>query len=324
MSFSSIRFQQIFEDAELNVSSGENSYKGIPLEALLTSAQDFKNIFCSLKDCHSFLDLGCAHGIGVIEFAKMFPHSWSGGIDIENSRLEVGRQLAIEQQLVNCHFIQSDLLKDDIPRVDVYFLYFPTGIVLDRILDYLGTQDTNFRIIAIESHGDLLPRLKKETWLELESEIPLHVERYYPYAQVFKKIANRTSDLHSISFKNKFLSLRQGQRLWIAESFGLEWVREDEFLLKTPPRTIKEGEILEVYDLEFLSPTLQKLLQLRRLGSLIIKTDKAELRGEIRKIFFSPKIELEISTAGTVNWDSIEKISTETSICYDSSSGFVF
>lgn len=324
MNYSSTQFQQIFDIAESLVSERETSYKGTSKEALLTSSEDFRTIFSYIKDCKSFLDLGCGHGVGVIEFAKMYSHAWSGGIDFESSRLEAGKKMALDEKLTNCHFIESDLLISEIPIVDAYFLYFPTGIILDRILDYLGNQDADFRIIAIESHGDLLQRLKKEKWLELEAEIPLRDKRHYPFAQIFKKCSQRGRDLHSISFKNKFLTIRQDHRLWLADSFGLEWVRDDEFLLKTPPRTIKESDVLEVNDFEFLSTYLQKMIQLRQLGRLTIKTGSEELSGEIRKIFFSPKIELEISSAGNVNWESIEKIFTESSLCYDSSSGFAF
>ena len=293
MNYSSTQFQQIFDIAESLVSERETSYKGTSKEALLTSSEDFRTIFSYIKDCKSFLDLGCGHGIGVIEFAKMYSHAWSGGIDFESSRLEAGKKMALDEKLTNCHFIESDLLISEIPIVDAYFLYFPTGI-------------------------------KKEKWLELEAEIPLRDKRHYPFAQIFKKCSQRRRDLHSISFKNKFLTIRQDHRLWLADSFGLEWVRDDEFLLKTPPRTIRESDVLEVNDFEFLSTYLQKMIQLRQLGRLTIKTGSEELSGEIRKIFFSPKIELEISSAGNVNWESIEKIFTESSLCYDSSSGFAF
>jgi hypothetical protein len=316
--------QNSFETIEKEVRDLPGSYRGISEEALLTTFDDFQRIFKNLPPGKTWVELGSGHGLGPLSFAKSFPDNKAVGIEFELARFEASVKALENSTLTNAQFIHADLLTYPIPKGDFYFLYFPTGIVLDRILNYLGTQLESFYLIVIESHGDLLPRLKKEKWLRVHSEIPLSSARHYPQAVFFEKCAQKISDLHDMSFKEKFLVISDQSSEWIGESFGLEWVKENEFLLLTPPRTISEFQVKNVFDFEQIPAEFHSALLLRKLGMLTIQFITGIKHSHIRKIFISPSFKLELSSGEQVEWSEIKQIYWENTLCYDSLLDYFF
>ena len=182
-------------------------------------------------------------------------------------------------------------MTDDLPLADTYFLYFPTGIVLDRILSELQKREF-FKLIVIESHGDLFSRLEKVSWLNCIQDIPLSDQRHSTVSKVYQK----RLDLHEYSFLERYLIIKdQNGEEWIGESYGLEWLGQNLFGLLTPPRTIDASQVQSVKIFSDFSLEIQNALKFRSLGGLI--------KGcPIRKIFLSPRFKLEISTGEQVEW----------------------
>lgn len=313
-----------FEEIEKDVKDFTGSDKGLSEEALLTSHDDFHRIFKSLPKGDKWVELGSGHGLGPLSFAKYFPDKKAVGVEFEFARFQASVAYLEKLSLANVNFIHGDLLTDPIPKGDFYFLYFPTGIVLDRILHHLGNLTDIFYLIVIESHGDLLPRLQKEQWLKIFREIPLISPRHYPNAVIFKKCAQKRPDLHDISFQKKFLTIIDQASEWIGESFGLEWIKENEFQLLTPPRTVSEFQVKNVLDIHQIPNEFHPALMLRKLGILTIHCMTDVKEGHIRKIFISPSFKLELSSGEQVEWIEIKQIFWENTLCYDSYLDYFF
>lgn len=288
-----------FLESEKFVSGQEGSYPGLSQAALLTSLEDYKSIFCHFPLVTSYVELGSGYGVGPLLFSAMNPEALSVGIEFETARFAESTRLQQRLNSLSTQFFLSDLLDCDIPSAELYFLYFPTGLVLDRILKVLGEMTHEFHLVVIESHGDLLPRLLKESWLLEVFEIPLHTPRHYPAAKVFKKIAIKKSSIHDYSFENAYFLIRQTDHsFWLGDSFGLEWHKETSYNLKFPPCTIKESDIVQVMKWEELDLVIKELIILRRQG------DGLSL-GMIRKIFVRPEIKIELSSGQMVHLNEI-------------------
>lgn len=324
---SSLRlFSELFEvdysHVEKDVSHREGSYQGLTPEALYTSAEDLFNIFQHPLVKGDFLDIGCGTGKASVIYGHMFPERKSIGIDFEEARLNFGKKVLEKLPIDNVVLIHGDLLVDAIPIVDLYFLYFPTGKVLDRVLNELYKMKRDFRLIAIESHGDLLARLGLENWLTLKAELPLISQRHVPHVHLFERnFEVRSSRLEpfELSFIEKFLFIKNQDEIWIGESLGMEWASGDRFELITPPRTIFWRDVQKVETISAIDKKYHEAIRIRRLGELQIRTSFGNCGGFIRKIIVYPTFHLEISGGEKVEWSEILTIHQGSTICYSSS-----
>lgn len=315
-------FKTNYKLVEENVSTRPGSYPGLEEAALLTSEEDFRAIFNSIPESSSWIEFGSGHGLGPLLFGHLHPQGHSTGIEFEESRYKASLELKDKSGLQNVSFIHADLLNCDIPEGDVYFFYFPTGIVLDRILFELGKRTGSFKLIAIESHGDFLERLKKENWLKVIQEIPLKSSRHNSHALVFEKCGTKSSSLHDYSFQKNFLILQDSSGEWIGETYGLEWLNSNQFQLLVPPRSFLQEDVKKIVSLEGIESRFHPALRLRHLKQLTFKTSQGEFKGALRKIYVRPSFRVEISSGQLVEWEEISQIYWETSLCYDSSSGY--
>lgn len=304
-------FKEQHTTLESRVEEGVGSYKNLTHEALYTSFEDLSEIFQHPLVKGTFVDLGCGAGQGVLLYAWMFPDRLAIGVEFQKARL------SHELRLPNAELIHADLLECEIPKADTYFLYFPTGPVLDRVLTELYQMEHDFVLIAIESHGHLLPRLELENWLKLEAEIPLHSQRHYNQARIYQKIQHeRNLEPFLHTFKEHFLLIDN----WIGETLGMEWQEGDRYELLIPPRTINWKDVKKLMVWDEISPELHKALLIRRLGEVEIVTTSQRYQGFIRKIIVDPSFVVEISTGEKVEWSQIQSIYQGSILCYESSS----
>ncbi len=300
-----------FLKIESQVSSRVGSYYGLDEAALLTSKEDFNEIFNHFKDSSVYVELGSGHGHGPALFAQAFPHKKAFGIEFELARFKESLRLKSHFFLKNVDFILADLSVCKIPLGDVYFLYFPTGPILDRILKVLGESSHDFQLIAIESHGDLLPRLDREDWLTRQFEIPLRAERHYPNAVIYKKMSLKKVSFDDYSFIEKLFEIQDDDgSVWIGESFGMSWCKENLYNLQFPPRTINQSQILRVLGENDISGFLKELNSHRRKGLISFETDRGSFLGEIRKIFIRPSPFIELSTGVHLLFSEIISLKT--------------
>jgi hypothetical protein len=318
-------FSTDYKSVEEVVSDQQGSYRGLSSEALLTSAEDFKTIFNALPEIKVWIEPGSGHGLGPLLFASLYPQKKSIGIEFELPRFEASEALKKQSAMNNVTFQHLNLLDHDLPLGDTYFFYFPTGMVLDRMLHSLKQRTDRFRLIAIESHGDLLPRLNKEIWLREVKQIPLKQQRHHPFAVVYENGGEASSSLHDYSFLKKFLLIEdENSQQWLGESFNLEWQGQDQYLLNCPPRSIRSEQVKNVWDLEQVESRFHHALGLRKLGELSFETAQGNFVGSLRKIFVSPTFKVEISSGQQVEWSQITKIYWESTLCFDSSSDYSF
>ncbi len=296
---------------ESQVSAREGSYQGLEEAALLTSLEDYNEIFRNLTDFSTYIELGSGHGLGPVLFAHTFPTKKAFGIEFEQARLNESLRLKSSYNLENVDFVFGDLLTCEIPFGDLYFLYFPVGPVLDRILKILGESRSDLSLVAIESHGDLLPRLDRENWLERYFEIPLRAARHYPNAVLYKKIHLKKPSFDDYSFVENFFEIQdEDGSIWLGDSYGMSWCKENLYNLQFPPRTINQDQILNILDEKNLTEFLKELISLRRKGPLSFETDRGILNGEIRKIFIRPDLKLELSTGQHLLFSEINSLKT--------------
>lgn len=315
-------FKPLFEAIEEDVTARVGSYQGLSSEALYTSRKDLLNLFQNPMIQGKLVDLGCGTGEGCLVYGSLFPDRTAVGIDFEKARLQYGQGFRDQFKINNVELVHADLLNDAIPEGDVYFLYFPTGPVLDRILNELYHRQTPFHLIAIESHGDLLARLKLENWLTLKKQVALDQRRHHPFALIFERnFHKRDQSLlpFDLSFKNRFLLIEERGELWIGETKGLEWTEGDRFELLTPPRTINWRNVKAVLKCEDLTENESLASTLRHKGELEFETVRGKTQGVIRKIMRSPSFRVEISTGEQVEWNEILTIKKGSHLCYVSS-----
>ncbi len=314
------RFAFDHDGIEADVLVNPEFTQGLLEPALYTSYEDLQRIFRHPKVQGAWCDLGCGVGKSVLMYADTFPERQAIGVEVVKSRLNTAEKLKERNDLKNAIFYFRDLLTCEIPVADAYFLYFPTGHILDRVLSELYHSKDDFHLVAIESHGDLFERLKLEEWLHLVDEIPLVSERHHPMARLFeRRPGKKASDGHLQSFCQNILEIQSEEGVWLGESFGLTWQGNSQYLLQTPMRTIDWCQVSGIRPASEYSLTHQFLLALRHSHNLHITTTSGTFLGSIRKIFLTPGFSLEICSGQKIEWGSIQSISRGNTLCYDSS-----
>lgn len=311
---------------EREVKERPGHYKDLNPIALYTSYEDLANIIQGPWVTGSWIDLGAGVGLSSLMYAYLFPDRKSIAIESDKARALAGIKVRDSLKLYNCQFINDDLETCPIPEGETYFLYFPTGMVLDRILSELRLKEKFERLIAIESHGDLLPRLKKERWLRPIGEIPLITPRHHHEAIVFERVeAPIDHGPHQISYLNKLLLIQdEDYSQWIGESRGMEWLNGDQYQLVHPPRTINWKQVQRIMDEEELDERCHFLVKLRRLSPLVFRAKEELVEGSIRKIVVSPCFRVELSSGELIEWEDIKSINWRDKLCFDSSSGYCY
>lgn len=314
-----------FSGAEVSVSGSEGSYQGLDPRALCTDPADIFSIVTDPLIRGDWVDLGSGFGHTVLSYATIFPDRMALGIEREPSRIREAQRLAREKNLSSARFIQGDLLTVKIPEAENYFLYFPQGHVLDRILSELTKLKRSFRLVAIESHGDLFPRLERERWLELKKEIPLTGKRHSAFARIYQNTGEEQelAGLHRYSFQKKYFLLRDELTEWWGNSFGLS-ASGDAYLLSHPPRTVRESQVVKIMTREELDRETSLLLILRELPRVSVGSQGRIYEGPIRKILKSPAFSVEFPGGERVEWKHIDWIKQDNHLCYDSSRDFFF
>ncbi len=311
-------YWESFKIAETSVSDDPSSYRGLSPEALCTDPEDILTIISDPLIQGDWVDLGSGYGHTVLTYAEKFPLRRATGVEKEFSRVELARKISQDLKL-EAHFLQGDLLSCEIPDGNVYFLYFPQGHVLDRILSVLS-EKRDLTLVVIESHGDLFPRLAKEKWLSLTKVIPLKSARHDAYARIYTSQGNPSTlaGLHEFSFRHLHLLVSQNGESWLGESFGL-YASGESYTLMHPPRSLDEADVVKIMTIEELSPVQKFLSALRRQGDVVIVTADKIFSGSVRKIIVGPAFSVELSTGARVEWTSIQSIKQGQHLCYDSS-----
>ncbi len=314
------------KDIESKVESSEELYQGLNLDALYSSLPDLEGLFHLIEIGGDFLDLGGGVGFPALVYAQLHPDMNAFSLEKSFVRHEAGKRIKDHFNISNVFFMQADLLNCDIPDVEIYFLYFPTGFVLDRILDELVNKKRFRYLVAIESHGDLIPRLLIDGRFEVEKTFPLTAKRHLDHAYIFKKSAGLISDpTFQLSYKDLILKIQSdNDEIWLGLSKKLSWMKGNLFNLAHPPRTISSKEILEVMAESQLEEDVNFLLKIFKFNELKMITDDFICLGEIRKIIIYPEKRLEISSGQLIEWKKVKFIFWKDYLCYDAYLDYYF
>lgn len=332
MDSSLIPIYQLFKDdieqleikGERDVHNSPQRYKDLDLRALYTGFADLENIFQHPSVKGRWVDIGGGSGRSCLLYSFLYKNP-SVNLEIDPARAVIATTIAQKYRLETRSLV-FDLMTDPIPEGDTFFLYFPTGMVLDRVLDVLS-QRLNFTLVVIESHGDLIARIAKEEGYRLLGKIPLLTPRHDPFVYFYHKEGLGSLELspHKMSFREELIIIQDQQGEWVASSLGLEWLTGKRYQLLYPPRTICwEQDFLGILDPNRADFALLIFLNdLRKRGDVkFVLGNGKDLVGVIRKIRISPVLALEISTSELLEWSSIKKITQGSYLCYESSASF--
>lgn len=310
------RFKNDHEQIEKIVSESNGPYAGLSLEALYSSPEDLSHVFRHPLITGTFVDLGCGSGFSALLYGTIFPDRSAIGVEIEEARLKRGFEYLRHHPEVKVTLIQGDLLSCALPVAETYFLYFPTGPVLDRILFELYKLNKEFKLLVIESHGDLIKRIELENWLTFTDEVPLNSLRHHPSARIYvRNFSERKESLEVFnhSYQDHYIVIQEKNETWLGRTLGMEWTSGDRFELLSPPRTIFWKDVKKLMlSMEECEEVYFEAIDLWNKGEITLTTADKIYRGFIRKIIISPSFKVEISSGEKVEWDKILKITPGT------------
>ncbi|MDC0253728.1 hypothetical protein OAK75_02445 [Bacteriovoracales bacterium] len=317
--------------------------KGLLPEALFTSYKDCYQILSSLqtRPGETLIDLGAGIGRMAITAALFFPHLKVKSIEIVKERLDLGIKVYKKMGLPIDGFINERFEKVDLQTPHYIFLYLPTDSSLKKVMYTLKKIEAPLTLIAIESHGDLLPSLTKNyPWLKKQKKtLKTFSKRWDESISFFKTIPELKTFLQEEKdlYKKIFENLEKNGRVEIKDipikwrhTFLLELSESKKYELVIEDQDIgmdkKYFWLASTYQLKnslknnYQANFPEREFSIEQISS-IIKTDPSlnkwrELRfqdssfysfGKIRKIIISPKKSIEFSIKGRVLLDELNK-----------------
>lgn len=276
-----------------NLHLDDSLYPALGPEALYTSFADYYQLFSHLPEqVIHVCDLGAGVGRLAPVWKELRPSGEVSLVELVESRMKAAREIGEKLCLSGIHYYQADLLQQEIPSADAYFIYLPVSKVLEKILDDLRKKARRTYLICIESHGNLYERLSVVDELQLREKVKLFSQRHNSFGHIYlftpldKPLTPYEMALGH-SYQDSVLVIDEGNGQWLALTENLVWSGNEELLLKTPPRTIKGSSIKAVKSLNDFSPLIQKALTW-------MKENKIYQGSHIRKIWLGDEIQLEM------------------------------
>lgn len=166
------------KNSQLEEDSFYTNLNAIDQEALNTSYFDFFQILEAIPKKSTIVDIGSSYSrLNLLNDYLELDHKVIN-IEVVEERLKAAKDYCRPHH----EFLALDILnpKFKLPIADYYFLYIPTGKILEKVLTDLVeiAKNKTIHIIAIESHGNLIDLLwMNEAWL---SEMPLKLKTSLP------------------------------------------------------------------------------------------------------------------------------------------------
>ena len=142
-------------------------------------------------------------------------------------RINWAKKVAASLGLNTNKFIVSDSLEIDLSQFDVLYIYQPTGRFLTKLLDKVTRKNNQQYIWAVESHGDLIPRLDSDSRLTKKKvQLSFHAARHDRNLYSYSVIRNETSPFINFEralYSNRFVEVRDynsiyGEFRWITKA----------------------------------------------------------------------------------------------------------
>lgn len=187
---------QVLEfDGELDIQFGipdnrkieSSNYQDLTNEALSTSYFDYYKIFKFLGGGKTLIDLGAGFCRGTLLAHLLNENLRCISLEIDHSRIQPAKSFLSTRSK---DLIQGDIFGPSLPglqQADALFLYLPAGKLFYQILKHLLEGKRSLIIIAIESHGqliphlDLFPSLFKHKMVLAQTAVDRHDRNIYVY-----------------------------------------------------------------------------------------------------------------------------------------------
>lgn len=313
------------------------THQGLESQALNTSYKDFYQLGKLLPegpDSQVFIDIGAGFARSKLLFSLFFPQYKVIAIEGVKERIEQAKICARAWEIDSSDFIYADLWQTPLPKGDIFFLYFPTGRLLFHLLRQLKKMALSRQItlVAIESHGDLLPTLEWACpWLIKCDNISSASLRHHSEIIVYRSILPEQMSyfvkdeqellhdlFHRLDQKGSFIFKNIREKQQVLSTLALEddsWdlIIEDQDVGGKPyfwsgsskdlGLSIKRG----YYHLNYPPREIpfQKIKGLLSLPPAFKVWQKARLEdkeidnvGKVRKIILTPKPQIEFSQRG--------------------------
>ncbi len=332
-----------YKDVEKNLQNSSQVYSESYIEndlealALNTSYLDLIQIFIflNIKPTQHFIDIGAGYARSALLINILYPQTKATALEHVKERVEKSRAVSKKLNLPLDSYHCQDILNKNysLPQGDYYFLYLPLGELLHKSIKDLkeNAKTRDFKIIAIESHGELINRLNKEDWLNkidcpLQTISPRHDQNIYIFETNRKKLNQIKTNLQRLedlvyNAENDFQIIIRDKDLgnkneyhWSASSKDLTFNLIDKNFEKLdllyPPRTISIDQIITVEKKE-LPPFYKEREDNLKIKLKQIDNEEFKSAGWIRKIIVHPELIIEFSVLGRIpycdirGWDTV-------------------
>jgi SAM-dependent methyltransferase len=298
-------------------------------QALYSSYKDFLDVMLFLyqQGAKVWCDVGCGIGRSCFLWCFLFDDVESFGIEYVEERLEISRYATRKD--ARLHWIQGDFSSSEfnLPRADVFFLYIASGPFLDSLLQKIKKLSYDPMLYVIESHGEVIARLKWESWWlkELSKKFKLHSHRHCPWGQIYlvehssyafeleaswecrdgllpdelSMHPHIGSYLLTKSYqKNWELIIEESDLLWSMDTLGLTWFDSVSIQGSYPVRQLDFKRFRVGLRRIPSSRKYKKLVEMRRNSQrldLLLANHERLSDIQLRKIFLKPEAMLEFS-----------------------------
>lgn len=209
----------------------EYIYKNHLSEALLTSYLDYYQILKELGPKKILCDLGAGYCRGSLLSEKDPSLAKCISIEVQKNRIEEALKLIEDKSLLLNKNLLDPLFK--LPIADAYFIYLPTGEVLNSIFRKIKEQNIEAVFYFIESHGDLIETVEfyPELFSELVSNLKVSSQRHdlkvYKYQSlIWSKKRPSFNELDDLNLWLIYYSNRESKVLIESKVAGTDKKRE--------------------------------------------------------------------------------------------------
>ncbi|MCP4915189.1 MAG: hypothetical protein GY909_18865 [Oligoflexia bacterium] len=158
-------------------------------EALYTSIEDWNNILEWIKSNSpqsKVCDLGAGEARGTLLASTHFKELSVTSIEANSERFLHTVKYLKEKNLYQNNIKSGNFLNTDLSDFDCFFLYLPVGESLYQLFETFSKREKEFLLIAIESHGDLLPFVEDYFDVAPISKIALSDSRHNEFAHIYR------------------------------------------------------------------------------------------------------------------------------------------
>ena len=134
-------------------------YRGLSIQALMTCYYDYYQMLIDLNKNDILIDLGSSYSRGSF-LSNALSLNTCHGVELSSERVNYAKE-RIKTYPGPSDIYHLDLLSGEIPFGDAYYLYFPKGIVFNRILSTLISYSNkrSLYLYVCEAHGDVFDYL---------------------------------------------------------------------------------------------------------------------------------------------------------------------